>query len=84
MPKLQTLSLDSAQLSHHTMKERLESPIYLPSLRGPHTHTTVGGGRHNQSLALGKVDGDDAAEVSTPGQEGGGHVTGLGTITCTQ
>jgi len=43
----------------------------IPPLRGPHTHTAVGGGRHNQSLALGKVDGDNATEVSTPGQEEG-------------
>jgi len=57
----------------------------IPPLRGPHTHTAVGGGRHNQSLALGKVDGDDAAEVSTPGQEEGrGRVTDLGPITRTQ
>jgi len=45
-PKLQTLNLDSAQLSHHTMKERLEpcwfiSPIYLPCMVHTHTQQSV-------------------------------------------
>ena len=43
----------------------------VPPLHGPHPHTAVSGGCDDQPLALGEVDGDDAAEVSTPGQEEG-------------
>ena len=57
------------------MKESSGSHVgYLtdePPLRGPHPHTAVSGGCDDQPLALGEVDGDDAAEVGTPGQEEG-------------